>query len=68
MIMTMEHYYNLLGFTYEINYYCYYGLTEFLTLENLRKLWLELDIIKNILFNVGYIYTDIVMIAIGVPG
>ena len=64
----MDHYYNMLGYTYDITFNCYYGLTQFLTLENLAKLWLELDIVKNILFNAGYIYTDVVMITIGVPG
>lgn len=68
LIPAMDHYYNLLGFTYDINYYCYYGAAQFLTLENLRKIWLELDVIKNIMFNIGIMYTDVVMIAIGVPG
>lgn len=61
-------YYNVLGFTYDVTYNCYYGITNFINVENLERLYLELDIIKNIAFNVGYIYTDIVMVVVGVPG
>lgn len=68
LITAMDHYYNLLGYTYETTYNCYYGMVTFFNTENLLKLWTELDIIKNFLFNLGYIYTDIVMLAIGVPG
>jgi hypothetical protein len=39
-----------------------------LTIENFEKLLLEFDIGKNIMFNMGYLYTDLVMIVIGVPG
>lgn len=64
----MDRYYNFLGYVYDVVFNCYYGLTQFLNITNIQKLWLELDFIKNILFNLGYIYTDVVMIAIGVPG
>lgn len=68
LILVVDYYYNTLGYVYDITYNCYYGLSKFLNRENLERLWYELDIIKNIMFNLGYIYTDIVMIAIGVPG
>lgn len=68
LIPIMDRYYNLLGFTYDLTYNCYYGIAEFLTVENLELLWLRFDILKNIMFNIGYMYTDIVMLSIGVPG
>jgi hypothetical protein len=68
LILVVDRYYNLLGYSYDITYNCYYGVTEFFTPENIEKLWLELDFVKNIMFNIGYLYTDVVMIAIGVPG
>jgi len=68
LLGSVFYFYNVVGFTYDVTYNCYYGMTKFVNLGNLEKLWLELDILYNIAFNVGYIYTDLVMIIIGVPG
>ena len=68
LIKVVDHFYNLLGYTYNSTYYCYYGFASFLNQDNLTRLFTELDILKNLVFNIGYLYTDIVMISIGVPG
>ena len=68
LIEAVDRLYLVLGYIYNIHYNCYYGFRKFFNQENLENLWLELDVVKNILFNLGYMYTDITMIVIGVPG
>ena len=47
---------------------CYYGAKEFITGEGLVKLYTEYDIFSNILFNGGYMWTDIIMLLVGKNG
>lgn len=51
-----------------ISAYCYYGSLEYFTIESMKRLYAEFDIVANIIFNAGYIWTDIVMLMVGKPG
>mmetsp|Transcript_16610 Transcript_16610/g.28294 ORF Transcript_16610/g.28294 Transcript_16610/m.28294 type:complete len:136 (-) Transcript_16610:109-516(-) len=51
-----------------VTMHCYYGLKGEVSVDSLTKLYTELDVLANILFNFGFIWTDIVMLAIGKPG
>lgn len=68
LIPAMDRFYNLLGSVYPVNFYCYYGYTQFFNEENLEKLWTKRDLAKNIIMNTGSMYTDIMMLYLGVPG
>lgn len=46
---------------------CYRGTKELLLGDTLPNLVLQGDILVNLIFNIGYIWTDIVMLAIGTP-
>jgi len=46
---------------------CYYGTKEVIQTNYLLKLFTELNIINNILFNLGFMWTDFVMILIATP-
>ena len=66
----VERIYNALEFIYSANFYCYYGFSSFISADFFSKLFSaeELNLPLNIAYNSGFIYTDIVMLMIGVPG
>ena len=64
----MENVYAAMGYQYTINFNCYYGAIKFLNADNLLKLFTELNILVNISFNIGAMWTDVVMLVIGRPG
>lgn len=47
---------------------CYYGSLEYFNLQSLIDLYTNFDFLQNILFNAGFIWTDIVMLLVGKPG
>lgn len=47
---------------------CYYGTKYYITVERLAALFAELDLLNNITFNIGYMWTDIVMLLVVEPG
>jgi len=57
-----------LQYTYPITYHCYYGILLYFTDENIAALFGELSIVDNIIFNLGYMWTDVIMIVIGEEG
>ena len=60
--------YNGMAFQYNVTYYCYYGSVIALQPENIRKLFLNWEILNNIIFNLGFMWTDVVMLVVGKPG
>ena len=68
LINAVDKLYASLGHIYNVNYYCYYGFAQFFNADYLIKLLGEGDILSNILFNSGFMYTDLTMIVIGIPG
>ena len=68
MIKTVDKLYDSLGHVYNVNYYCYYGFFEFLNPDYVIRLFYEVDIVNNIVFNAGFMYTDLTMMVIGIPG
>jgi len=65
---VVENFYYTLGYTYLVNYHCYYGTITFFNPDNLLKLFTELNLLVNIAFNSGYMWTDVVMLVLGRPG
>lgn len=57
-----------MGLAYDLNFNCYYGYKEFFNYENLLDLYRKRDLIKNVVMNFGYIYQDVMMLYLGVPG
>jgi hypothetical protein len=66
--LAVENVYKTLSYTYKVNYHCYYGAIQFFNADNLLKLVTELNLLVNLAFNVGYMWTDIVMLVLGQPG
>lgn len=65
-ITSFDDIYDLLGLAYPFTWSCYYS--NVLTIFNPYNLYLNANIIKNIQMNIPYIYTDITMLVLGVPG
>jgi len=57
-----------LEYQYNITFNCYYGITQFFSFSNLAKLITNYDLVTNVAYNIGFMYTDIMMLVIGVPG
>ena len=64
----VERIYNALSYVYNMNLYCYYGFSSFISAGFFSDLILKWDLPMNIAYNSGYIYTDLIMLFIGVPG
>lgn len=60
--------YKSMRYVWSVSNNCYYGAKEFITGEGLVKLYTEYDIFSNILFNGGYMWTDIIMLLVGKNG
>ena len=60
--------YAALVYVKSISVYCYYGGLEYFTWQSIVNLYTDFDFLQNILFNEGFIRTDIVMLLVGVPG
>jgi hypothetical protein len=60
--------YGALVYVNPITVYCYYGGLDYFNLESLRNLYQDFDFLQNILFNAGFIWTDIIMLLVGKPG
>ena len=60
--------YNAMIYINPISVSCYYGALEYFNLEELGALFQEFDILKNIIFNIGFMWTDILMLIVGRPG
>ena len=60
--------YNALLYVKDITNQCYYGILEYFSVEGLTRLYSEFDLLKNIIFNIGYMWTDIIMLLVGRPG
>ena len=60
--------YNAMIYINPITVSCYYGALDYFNLETLELLWTEFDIFKNILFNIGFMWTDVLMLVVGRPG
>jgi hypothetical protein len=60
--------YGALLYIEPISVYCYYGGLEYFNLQSLVNLYTDFDFLQNILFNAGFIWTDIVMLLVGKPG
>jgi hypothetical protein len=57
-----------LVYVHSITVYCYYGGKEYFNYALLQNLFQNFDIVENILFNLGYMWTDIIMLVVGKPG
>lgn len=60
--------YKGMQYIYKVNYNCYYGAISVINQAYLTALITNLKILENLMFNVGFIYTDIMMLYIGKPG
>jgi hypothetical protein len=60
--------YNAMIYINPVTVSCYYGILEYLDEEFINTLFVEFDLFNNILFNIGYMWTDIVMLLVGRPG
>lgn len=49
-------------------FFCWWGTKYYITGERLLALFAELDILNNISFNIGFMWTDLVMLMLVVPG
>ena len=54
-----------LRYMHAVANHCFYGLTPLVNLETIQTLLDDLDIVYNLLFNFGFIWTDLVMLSIG---
>ena len=48
-------------------YYCYFGGKAQFTYEYFMNLWVKLNILDNLYFNAGYIWTDIILLSLATP-
>ena len=60
--------YVALSYVGPITFYCYWGYVEYFTVDTLINLFVEFNIFYNVLFNIGFIWTDIIMLLVGRPG
>lgn len=60
--------YNAMIYINPITVSCYYGGLEYFNLEELKTLYTDFDIVQNIVFNIGFMWTDIIMLVVGRPG
>jgi hypothetical protein len=60
--------YNAMVYIHPITVQCYYGGLEYFSVDTLVNLFQNFDIVQNILFNIGYMWTDIIMLTVGKPG
>lgn len=49
-------------------FFCWFGTKYYITGERLLALFAELDILNNVAYNIGFMWTDIVMLLVAVPG
>lgn len=68
ILNAVNRYNTALNRTYNLTYNCYYGFSYFLSSKYQADLWLQGGIGKNILFNSGFMYTDVLMMIVGQPG
>ena len=54
-------------YAHAVENHCYYGLQPLVNLDTLTKLYSEIDIVYNIIFNFGFIWTDTIMLLVGRP-
>jgi hypothetical protein len=64
----VERIYNALSFVYSMNLYCFYGFKTFISITFIQELITNYDLPMNMVYNSGFIYTDLLMLFIGVPG
>ena len=57
----------LLSYTYPICYNCYVGLSETLNPSSYSTIFTASNILENLLFNAGYIYSAVINIALNDP-
>ena len=55
-------------YSHPVSFYCYFGLKPLVNGDSLVKLYSEFDIIYNLIFNFGFIWTDLIMLSLGKPG
>ena len=55
-------------YTYPVTLYCWYGIKQYVDGQYLLDLIIKFKIFEVILFNLGYMWTDFVMLALGRPG
>lgn len=59
--------YTVLKQVKRVSYFCYWGTKQYLG-EKILTLFTELDILNNIVYNLGYMWTDFVMLIVVQPG
>jgi len=64
----VDKFYLGMRYTYPVTLYCWYGIKQYINGEYLINLIVKFEIFEVILFNVGYMWTDFVMLALGRPG
>ena len=55
-------------YTYPVTLYCWYGIKQYVDGQYLLDLIIKFKIFEVIMFNLGYMWTDFVMLALGRPG
>lgn len=61
-------FYISMQYMYTVVLYCYFGAKTWIDDNTLIHLVTELHIVENFFFNIGYMWTDIVMLIVGRPG
>ena len=64
----VKNFYEAMKLQYKVTYYCWYGIKKYLGGQYLIDLIIKFKVIEVILFNLGYMWTDFVMLALGRPG
>ena len=64
----VDKFYLGMKYTYPVTLYCWYGIKTYIDGQYLLDLIVKFKIFEVILFNIGYMWTDFVMLALGRPG
>ena len=54
-------------YQYTVFRYCWYGLKQYTSGDYLLELITEGKIVENFLFNIGFMWTDVLMLVVGKP-